>query len=112
MCSPDHPCATLTFDELRTFALAVTADPGWSGRQVSIGIERRMGWLGSTIGRVVRFATTAPACTVVHELAHVLSHDTDHGPAFWRAYQQVDLLAQTVWRSRLAHRGAPRTSPA
>jgi hypothetical protein len=112
MCSPDRPCVTLDFDELRTFALAVTHNPAWRGRQVSVGLERRDGWHGSCWGRVIRFAAQAPACIVVHELAHVRSHTLDHGPAFWQAYQQVDSLAQAVWRSRLAHRGAPRSPTA
>lgn len=97
----------LDFDELRTFALAITRSGSWTGRPVSIGLERRMGWDGSCVGRVVRFAQRAPACTVVHELAHVLSRDIDHGKAFWQAYQRVDLLAQTVWRSIVVSRGAP-----
>jgi hypothetical protein len=107
VCSPGAPCVVLDFDQLRTFALAITRSGSWPGRQVSVGLERRMGWHGSSIGRVVRFASTAPACTVVHELAHVLSGDIDHGKPFWQAYQRVDLLAQTVWRSIVVSRGAP-----
>jgi hypothetical protein len=95
VCSPGRPCVILDYEQLVAFHRAIT--DRWTGGGVRVGHLRRPGYDATTVGRVVRYAPSAPACTVVHELAHVLSRSVEHGEAFWRAYVVVDRLAVDVW---------------
>jgi hypothetical protein len=105
MCRHDPPCPLLDFATLRALTLAVTESPGWRGRAVSVGLCRHPDYDGYVLGRVIRYADPAPACTITHELGHILTRTTRHDDEFWQAQAEADRLAADVWRSRLAHRG-------
>ena len=99
----------LTYSELRSLAEAVTANPHWPGPAVEVSRLVAAGDAhGKTTGRVVRFPHRAPACTVPHELAHVLRWpDVDHDRAWAVEYLRLGLITRDAITSTLAGRGRP-----
>lgn len=106
MCNRDGDCPTLAWPELLALTEAVTHDPRWHGRPVLVGrLHGRPAYAGWTVGRVVRYAPLAPACTVPHELAHVMRPDDGHDRAWLVEYLRLGLIADELWTSTLAARG-------
>lgn len=111
MCDPGRPCPTLGFADLAALTDAATRHRDWLGPAVLAGRLTGDGF-GKTTGRVVRYADSAPACTVPHELAHVLQWpNVDHDREWQADYVWTSLIVVQVWGSTLAARGITSARP-
>lgn len=91
-------CPILNFDQMVLTAQAITAHPSWTGPQLWFTVENRPGVYGSTIpgSHLVRFARTAPRCTVAEELAHVLEPYSAHGDRWWAEFARLEALRESI----------------
>lgn len=98
----------LTYAEMRALSEVVAAHPDWRGPPILIGkLHPAYEADGRSVGRMICYASEAPACTVPHELAHVRSGRYDHGPEWAAEFARLAGLLRVIARN--PDQGVPLT---